>query len=137
MERQRLQAIEALDISGNCVKCQRCGMAIPIVVGKLARPYNVRIAILQKRIKWIEHYRRSNANAKDENLKVLKAELAVPPSSFTCIPCCTYLSHADAAPYRSCLWFRRLRLGPLPLHYNLRLHALDQRKRAYFHDARS
>ena len=28
VERQRSQAIEALEISGNSVKCQRCGMAV-------------------------------------------------------------------------------------------------------------
>ena len=71
MERQRSQAIESLEISEGSVKCQRCGMSVPIV-GKLARPHNVRIAVLQKRIKWMENYSRSNAN----DLKDLKAELA-------------------------------------------------------------
>ncbi len=37
MERQRSQAIESLEISGNSVKCQRCSQDIPIV-GKLNRP---------------------------------------------------------------------------------------------------
>jgi hypothetical protein len=39
MERQRLRAIESLQIpdSDNSVKCQRCGIAVPIV-GKLSRP---------------------------------------------------------------------------------------------------
>jgi hypothetical protein len=53
MERQRSQAIEALEISDNMVKCQRCRNAIPIV-GKTSRPANDRVAILQARIKWIE-----------------------------------------------------------------------------------
>jgi hypothetical protein len=55
MERQRLQAIESLEISGSSVKCQRYGTAVPIV-GKLPRPHNERVAILQKRIKWMENY---------------------------------------------------------------------------------
>jgi hypothetical protein len=55
MERQRLQAIEALEISNHSVKCQRCGIAVPIV-GKLAAR-NDRIVVLQRQIKWIkEHY---------------------------------------------------------------------------------
>jgi len=37
MERQCLQSIEALEISDDSVKCQRCGIAVPIV-GKLNRP---------------------------------------------------------------------------------------------------
>ncbi len=46
MEQQHLQAIEALEISDNSVKCQRCGNAVPIV-GKLSRPCNDRVAVLQ------------------------------------------------------------------------------------------
>ncbi|MFL6418343.1 MAG: hypothetical protein ACJ71P_02860 [Nitrososphaeraceae archaeon] len=34
MERQRSQAIEALQIYDHSVKCQKCGIAVPIV-GKL------------------------------------------------------------------------------------------------------
>jgi hypothetical protein len=74
MEKQRSLAIEALEISSDYVKCQKCSMDIPIV-GKLARPHNDRVAILQKRIRWMENYyhgNRSNAN----DLKLLKAELA-------------------------------------------------------------
>ena len=52
MERQRTQAIES-------------GMAVPIV-GKLTRIHNDRIAVLQKRIKWIENYRRGNNTTKDD-----------------------------------------------------------------------
>jgi hypothetical protein len=77
MDRQQLQAIQALEISASSVKCQRCSMAVPIV-GKLARPYNVRIAILQKRIKWIEehYYYHHHHRGKDEDIKALKQELA-------------------------------------------------------------
>jgi hypothetical protein len=76
MDRQQLQAIEALEISesGNSVKCQRCGMAVPIV-GKLSRPHNDRVAILQRRIKWIENHSRGN-NTKAE-VKQIKQELVV------------------------------------------------------------
>jgi hypothetical protein len=41
MERQRSQSIEALEVFDSSVKCQKCGMAIPIV-GKLSRPCNDR-----------------------------------------------------------------------------------------------
>jgi hypothetical protein len=84
MERQRLQAIEALEIFDHSVKCQRCGNAVPIV-GKLTRTGNDRIAVLQKRIKWLEghhHYinrlgHRSNSNNNsDDTVKQLKVELA-------------------------------------------------------------
>jgi hypothetical protein len=55
MDRQKSQAIESLEITDNAVKCQSCGIAVPMV-GKLARPHNDRVAMLQKRIKWIENY---------------------------------------------------------------------------------
>ena len=74
MDRQRSQAIESLEISepDNSVKCQMCGMAIPIV-GKLARPHNDGAVILQRRIKWMENYSRvSSIN----DLQQLKQELA-------------------------------------------------------------
>jgi hypothetical protein len=75
MERQRSQAIESLQIYDHSVKCQKCGMAVPIV-GKLTRTNNDRIGTLQKRIKWIENYRRSNNKSSADDLKALKAELA-------------------------------------------------------------
>jgi protein-arginine kinase activator protein McsA len=88
MDRQRSQAIESLEISNHSVKCQMCGIAVPIV-GKLTRRSD-RIAALQKQIKWIEqHYHglytlrrhRGNGNIgnninKDDNVRQLKAELA-------------------------------------------------------------
>ena len=76
MERQRSQAIESLQINesdNNSVKCQRCGIAVPIV-GKLNRPCNDRAVILQRRIKWVENYRRGSN--KDEDLKALRQELS-------------------------------------------------------------
>jgi hypothetical protein len=48
MDRQRSQAIESLEIYNGYVKCQRCGIAVPIIA-KLTRPGNDRIAILQKK----------------------------------------------------------------------------------------
>ena len=57
MERQRSQAVEALEISDGFVNCQSCCIAVPIV-GKLGHVHNNdRIAVLQNRIKWLEgHY---------------------------------------------------------------------------------
>jgi hypothetical protein len=87
MDRQRSQAIESLEIfdsdSGHShqVKCQRCGMAVPIV-GKLTRTGNDRIAMLQKRIKWLENYNypshrgNNSSHNKDNEVKQLKQELA-------------------------------------------------------------
>jgi hypothetical protein len=73
MNRQRDQALEALEIFDHSVKCQRCHNTVPIVA-KLRRPMNDRVAILQKRIKWLEtHYR--DERDKAENLKALNAEL--------------------------------------------------------------
>jgi len=43
MEKQRSQAIESLDITDHSVKCQKCGIAVPIV-GKSTRTKNDRIA---------------------------------------------------------------------------------------------
>jgi hypothetical protein len=54
MDAQRLQAIELLQITDNSVKCQKCGIAVPIV-GKLSKPNSNRIAVLEKRIKWLEN----------------------------------------------------------------------------------
>jgi hypothetical protein len=78
MDRQRSQAIESLQITDNSVRCQRCGMAVTIV-GKLTRTKNDRIAILQKRIKWVENYPHGNnrsAYGNNNDVKQLKQELA-------------------------------------------------------------
>jgi hypothetical protein len=73
MDRQRFHAIESLHISDHSVKCQSCGIAVPIV-GKLARPpHNDWVAMLQKRIKWIENYSYGDNTRSDNNdLKQLK-----------------------------------------------------------------
>ena len=55
MEKQRMQAIEALKISNDSVKCQKCDMAVPIV-GRLPTPYRNRITLLRHRIYWIESH---------------------------------------------------------------------------------
>lgn len=71
----RSQAIESLQITNSSVKCQRCGTTVPIV-GKLTKISNDRIDILQKRIRWMENYRRGTNTTKDDDLKALKQELA-------------------------------------------------------------
>ena len=58
IDRLRAQAIEALEISGNSVKCQRCGIAMPLLK-RLTKSKSKRITTLQYRIKWLEqgtHY---------------------------------------------------------------------------------
>ncbi|MFL6412703.1 MAG: hypothetical protein ACJ71K_15865 [Nitrososphaeraceae archaeon] len=76
MDRKQSQAIESLHIyDHHSVKCQKRGIAIPIV-DKLARPHYDRIAILQKRIKWIENYNHGNNSNKNDDLRQVKAELA-------------------------------------------------------------
>jgi hypothetical protein len=73
MDRQKSQAIESLEIFDHSVKCQKCGIVVPIV-GKLTKPKSNRIEILEKRIKWLENYRRGNTD--DDDVKQLKQELA-------------------------------------------------------------
>ena len=76
MEKQRSQAIESLEIYDHSVQCQKCGIAVPIV-GKLIKPKSNRIAILEKRIRWIENYSRGNINRPSyiNEVKQLKQEL--------------------------------------------------------------
>jgi hypothetical protein len=80
MDRQRSQAIESLEISDHSVKCQRCGIAVPMI-GKAIKPKSNRITILEKRINWLENYTRcSNNNRRrrsisDYVVKQLKQEL--------------------------------------------------------------
>jgi hypothetical protein len=73
MEKQRSQAIESLEIYDHSVKCQRCGIAVPIV-GGLARPHGNRITLLEHRIKWIETHPRLKDSV--NSIKQLKQELA-------------------------------------------------------------
>ena len=76
MNRQRSQAIEALEISDNSVKCQSCGMAVPLLRTS-TKPRSNRIDTMQKRVKWIENYCRGNINRPYVNeVQQLKAELA-------------------------------------------------------------
>jgi hypothetical protein len=85
MDKQRLQAIQALELSNDYVKCQKCGNSVPLL-RTLTKPRSNRIDALQKQIKWIEeyyhHYRPyghiNNGNNKDNNnnIKQLKQELA-------------------------------------------------------------
>jgi hypothetical protein len=59
------------------LSCQRCGIIVPIV-GKLPKPHPNRVAILQKRIKWLENYSRGNINRPSyiSDVKALRQELA-------------------------------------------------------------
>jgi hypothetical protein len=70
MDSQRSQAIESLEISGNSVKCQKCGMAIPLLRTSTKSRSN-RIDTLEKQIKWIEnHIHGSSNNSYDRSRNV-------------------------------------------------------------------
>jgi hypothetical protein len=82
MERQRSQAIESLQISNDngFVKCQQCDIVVPIV-RKMTKSSFDRIAVLRKRISWLENYATGNKNSIIRsnlavNIKQLKQELA-------------------------------------------------------------
>jgi hypothetical protein len=54
MDKQRLQAIEALEISDGYVKCQKCGIAVPLLsTGQAKEQSNL---CFKKQIKWIQNY---------------------------------------------------------------------------------
>jgi len=74
MERQRSQALDAVEIldSGHSVKCQRCGVAVPIV-GKMSRPKNDDVVKLQTCVKWMEKHPHI---CNKEDLEATKRELA-------------------------------------------------------------
>jgi len=77
MDKQREYAIDSLEISDDStqVKCQNCGLAMPIV-GGLTRPHSYqRVVALKKRIKWIEEHCHNTTTA-DNSIKTLKQELA-------------------------------------------------------------
>ena len=75
MDKQRLQAIEGLQISNDCIMSKMWYRRT--YTGMLTKPRSNRIDALQKQIKWIEqHYLRSNNTSKDNDLKQLKQELA-------------------------------------------------------------
>jgi|SRR5919202_3412848 hypothetical protein len=78
MGSQRSQAIESLQISGNSVKCQRCGIAVSLL-RTLAKPRSSRIDALQKQIKWIEDHSCANTTSggvKQLDLNKRKTSLA-------------------------------------------------------------
>jgi hypothetical protein len=74
VERQRSQAIKALEISNDSVKCQKCGIAVPLLK-MLTKPRSNRIDALQKRVKWIENHSQGNAIAEVKQIKQELAEL--------------------------------------------------------------
>jgi hypothetical protein len=63
MDKERLQAIEALEISNDSIKCQKCGNSVPLL-RTLTKPRSNRIDALQKRVKWIENHGHSNNSNK-------------------------------------------------------------------------
>jgi len=76
MERKRSQALEALEHviseSDKSVKCQRCGIAVPIV-GKMSRPKNDTVVKLQTRQRFMENHLHFCSK---EDLEAVKQELA-------------------------------------------------------------
>jgi hypothetical protein len=87
MDRQRLQAIESLQLSDGFVKCQKCGVAVTLFrTSTPTKPKSNRIAALKRQIKWIEehyhhhyvhrHYGNTSNNKDNNNVKQLKQELA-------------------------------------------------------------
>jgi adenine-specific DNA methylase len=77
MDRQLSYAIESLEIFDHSVRCQRCGMAVPIV-GRLTMTTakNDRITVLEKRIKWLQNYSHGKFRSDNNDVKQLKQELA-------------------------------------------------------------
>jgi hypothetical protein len=83
MERQRSQAIEALEISDGRVKCQKCGNAVPLLRTSInSKPSSVRIRFLKQHLRSLERYfkgshRNINSKARaDVNIKEVEQELA-------------------------------------------------------------
>ena len=77
MDKQREYATDSLEISDDStqVKCQNCGLTVPIV-GGLTRPHSYqRVVALKKRIRWIEEHSHNSSTA-DNSIKTLKQELA-------------------------------------------------------------
>ena len=77
IDKQHSLAIQALQISDRSDKCQKCGMAVPLLRTS-TKPRSNRIDALQKQIKWIENYSRGNNNRPSYTTEVtaLKQELA-------------------------------------------------------------
>src|SRR5689334_20158718 len=78
MERQRSQALDAIEIllseagEPRHVKCQRCGIAVPIV-GKMSRPKNDKVVKLETRQRFMENH---PYLCSKQDLEAVKQELA-------------------------------------------------------------
>jgi adenine-specific DNA methylase len=72
MERQRSQALDAIEIFDHTVKCQKCGNAVP-VVGKPIRTKNDKLVKLQTRQRFMENHPHFCSK---EDLEAVKQELA-------------------------------------------------------------
>jgi hypothetical protein len=74
MDRKCQHAIEALEISGNYLKCQKCNLLVPMV-GKFPRPHSDRIV---GKIRYAERYYDNNSTYKkgtqEEPADLLKQE---------------------------------------------------------------
>lgn len=74
------EAYEALEFSSSAdgqyqyVKCQKCCQAIRIL-GRLSRPINDKMSVLQKRISYMEKYTRGSSKIAAEEIKHAKEEL--------------------------------------------------------------
>jgi hypothetical protein len=68
---------ESLEICNDSVKCQKCGIAVPLLRAVIKTRSN-RIDALQKQIKWIENYSCGKINRPSyvNEVKALKQELA-------------------------------------------------------------
>jgi hypothetical protein len=82
MEKQWSEAIQALEISNDSVKCQTCGIAVPLLKRLTTKPNSIRTEALQNRIRWMEKnysrdISRGNSSVLNINdLKNMKRELA-------------------------------------------------------------
>jgi peptide subunit release factor RF-3 len=64
MDRQRQEAFEALEIYDHSIKCQRCGIAVPIVEGTKSRANAKRITTLEIKIRYFEDHNNKNEEIK-------------------------------------------------------------------------
>lgn len=54
MERQRTQAIESLEVSDGFVKCQKCGIAVPML--RITKEKSHRITVLENQVRWLQEH---------------------------------------------------------------------------------